>query len=260
MKKLLAIIVLGLLVCLNAVAADYVFKHNMWTDGDIIIKKNPTSFQNLTLEEEGKRINFWDRRTETSGSWTKSNFNAYIFKATNEKSHDVSIRVNSEFKSIKKAEKEALKYAIAYGQLPNFIKKNIRTITIHKGDKILGGGNNDILIHTGWSGLKGKNRKFLGEVMVHEGSHASLDWHWGGSINASKWRAAQKADKKFISKYAKDNPEREDVAETVLWWIAVRYKADKISKSNYNKILKAIPNRLKYLDEMNFDLYPLVSK
>ena len=66
-----------------------------------------------------------------------------------------------------------------------------------------------------------------------------------------------KTDKKYISKYAKDFPKREDVAETINWWIAVRCKSDRISKSNYKKIIEGIPNRLKYLDEQNFNTYPL---
>ena len=114
-------------------------------------------------------------------------------------------------------------------------------------------GENDITIHAESLIPTG----FIEEVMIHEAGHGSLDWWWGGSVNKSKWRAAQKADKKFISEYAKVNPDTEDVAETVLWWIAVRYKADKISKSNYNKVLEAIPNRLKYLDEQNYFMYPL---
>ena len=68
------------------------------------------------------------------------------------------------------------------------------------------------------------------------------------------------ADNKFISKYAKDYPHREDVAETINWWIAVRCKPDRISKSTYKKIIEGIPNRLKYLDEQNYDTYPLVCK
>ena len=63
-----------------------------------------------------------------------------------------------------------------------------------------------------------------------------------------------------ISSYAKEYPDREDIADTVLWWVAVRCKTDRISKKNYKKILKYIPNRLRYLDEQDYDLYPLICK
>ena len=145
------------------------------------------------------------------------------------------------------------------GQLPNFLRtKNLKTITIHKGNYLWSGGNNDILIHTG--GYSPDWIECEEEVIIHEGGHVSLDWAWGGSVKSSKWKKAAKADNKFISKYAKEVPKREDVAETINWWIAVRCKPDTISESNYKKILEAIPNRLKYLDEQNYDTYPLVCK
>jgi len=48
------------------------------------------------------------------------------------------------------------------------------------------------------------------------------------------------------------------VAESILIWIAVRYRSDRISKENNEIVLNTIPNRLKFFDEQNFDMYPLV--
>ena len=139
------------------------------------------------------------------------------------------------------------------GQLPNFLRsKNLRTITIHKGYHDWGGGNYDILFHTG-----SKYGVCEEEVIMHESGHTSLDWDWGGSVNSSQWKKAAKADSMFISEYAKQYPDSEDVAETINWWIAVRCKPGKLSNSTYKKIVEGIPNRLKYLDKQNYDTYPL---
>jgi nickel-dependent lactate racemase len=97
-------------------------------------------------------------------------------------------------------------------------------------------------------------------VAIHEAAHATLDPQFHGSINRSKWNKAIKADNKFVSRYANNFPKREDIAETIIWWIAVRCKSDRISKLAYKKIILGIPNRLKYLDEQNYDTYPLVCK
>ena len=51
------------------------------------------------------------------------------------------------------------------------------------------------------------------------------------SANAPGWTAAQAADPDFISTYARDNPTREDVAETFLPYLALRYRPDRISRS-----------------------------
>ena len=138
--------VLGLLVTFNVEAASYLFKDNIYTDCNILTKKDPTAFQNISFKEE-KKIKWWDRREAKSSGWKQSSFKAFIFKAKFEKGKDVTIRVNSEFKTKEKAEEQALKYGKMAGQLPNFLRQNLKTITVHKGNKDWGGGNKDILIH-----------------------------------------------------------------------------------------------------------------
>jgi hypothetical protein len=71
---------------------------------------------------------------------------------------------------------------------------------------------------------------------------------------------AQKSDNQFISTYAKDNPTREDIAESYLPYFAVRYRSDRISKSLVRKITQSIPNRIKYFDSLSLDMYPVVNK
>ena len=152
-----------------------------------------------------------------------------------------------------------MKYGKKYGQLPNFLRKNVNTITIHKGNYTWSASkaSRNILIHN--KGYSPDWIKCEEEVMLHESGHISLDPGYGGSIDWYSWERAINADGKFISKYAKKNHgvHGEDVAETILWWVAARCKKDRISKSNYNKILEAIPNRIKYLDEQGYDTYPL---
>ena len=82
MKKLLGIVVLGLLVSFNVEAASYVFSKNLYTDCDILTKKDPTSFKNLVFEKEGQLLTY-DRRTKDT-RWTK----VFIFQATFKKNYD----------------------------------------------------------------------------------------------------------------------------------------------------------------------------
>ena len=55
-------------------------------------------------------------------------------------------------------------------------------------------------------------------------------------------------------------PDREDIAETVMAWLAVRCKPERMSKEEYNKIINGIPNRLKVLDKAYKDYYPMKCK
>ena len=257
MKKLLGILVLGLLLSSNVEAASYVFFDNK-KDCDILTKNDPTTLKTLTFLSK-KNLLAFDGRSESS---RRANF--FLFNAVFEKDNVISIRVNSEFKTKDKAEEQALKYGRMVGQLPNFLRTSVQNITIHRGRPTwrAEGKIKNITIHTNRYGTSASRtpRKCVEEVMLHEAGHISLDGDLGGSIKSYPWKKAMKADGKFISSYAKEYPDREDIAETALWWVAVRCKTDRISESNYKNILRFIPNRLKYLDEKNYDTYPMVCK
>ena len=63
------------------------------------------------------------------------------------------------------------------GQLPKSLRTDVKTMWIHKGEEAWGGGNNNILTHTGqgeiyenWNG-----GDISQETLIHEGTHTSLD-------------------------------------------------------------------------------------
>ena len=241
-----------------SISKNFIFKGaTEWKDGDIINKKDPSNFINLSFLEK-KNVMGYDVRTLTNkytkDGWGRSSFTVFVFNATFENSKDILINVNDEFKTDKKAKKQAIKWAKIYGQMPNFLKKNVKEITIHKGKAGWAGGQSTIVIHTDY--LTNENKKYAEELMFHELTHASLDWWWGGSVNEEKWKNAVSTDKYYISEYAWELPGNEDLAETVLWWYASRCKADRISKKNNEKVNKFLTNRFKYLDEQNYDMHP----
>ena len=241
-----------------SLSKNFIFKGGSeWKDGDIINKKDPSNFINLSFLEK-KNVMGYDVRTLTNkytkDGWGRSSFTVFVFNATFENSKDILINVNDEFKTDKKAKKQAIKWAKIYGQMPNFLKKNVKEITIHKGKAGWAGGQGTIVIHTDY--LTNENKKYAEELMFHELTHASLDWWWGGSVNEKKWLNAVNTDKYYISEYAWELPGNEDLAETVLWWYASRCKVDRISKKNNEKINKFLTNRFKYLDDQNYETYP----
>ena len=206
------------------------------------------------MKYEGqKQREMFDRRRN---SWIKNS--AYIFNAIFSDGSNIEVQVNSEFSSSENAFNYAEKYSKVIGQLPKILRKDVRTVWIHKGKKPFGGGNFNLLIHTD-QGDEYISKGILEETLIHEASHTSLDWP-GISKNhgiSKGWIEAQKADKGYISDYAEDYPNREDIAESFLPWVVVRYKADRIGEKHHNKIIKAIPNRLRYFDLQGFDMRPL---
>jgi hypothetical protein len=177
----------------------------------------------------------------------------FIFNANYEEGMSIEIQINPEFKNVAEAEIQALKYAEVFGKLPTALRKDVNTSWIHKGTHPFGGGNNNLLIYIGQT-KEYENDGILEETLVHEAAHSSLDEYYSASKG---WINAQNLDPTFISTYARDNPEREDVAETFLLYLALRYRPERISSSLKDKILETIPNRIKYFDAQNFKMYPI---
>ena len=60
-----------------------------------------------------------------------------------------------------------------------------------------------------------------------------------------------------ISTYARDNPDREDIAESFLLYLALEYRSDRISQELKNTVLETISNRMDYFGKQNFDMNPI---
>ena len=225
----------------------------VWFDPDIITPSDPSSLIDATYAGRGDRQMF-DRRPD---DWVV--LNVYLFDARFDDGLSSEIQVNPEFGSVSSAMAVANKYAKMVGQLPTALRTDVDTVSIHKGEEPWGGRNNNILIHIDSYVNYQHLRDFEEEVLIHEASHTSLD---ADHKEAPDWLAAQMADGGFISTYARDHPTREDVAESVLPWLAVRYRSDRISGADEQAILDAIPNRLAYFDReiLDRDMYPITER
>jgi len=50
---------------------------------------------------------------------------------------------------------------------------------------------------------------------------------------------------------------REDIAESFLPYLAVRYRSDRISHALADRISEAMPNRIAYFDGIGLAMYPI---
>lgn len=224
------------------------FAGTIFVSPNIITASDPTVFQNVVAAGQGIRSMF-DRRVNGFVS-----LNAFLFNASFSGGSVIEIQVNPEFGNAETAEMEASKYGEVIGRLPACLRADVQTVWIHQGTEPFGGGNNNLLIHTGQADLYSADG-ILEETLVHEATHTSLDVTHAA---APGWLAAQGADNEFISTYARDFPASEDVAETFLLYLALRYRPDRIGESLANTISATIPGRIAYFDGVTFDLNPLV--
>ena len=257
MKKLLAIIVLGLFFISNTDAGTYKdrkYKFESLSDlGSVIKKKDPTDFKELKFirKSEGKEFlstSGKPNRENLSGKRKTYLYDAYVFHAIYNSGHVINFYVDTDYaKNSEKAEKLALTYAKTIGQIPLFLRegspnlfnvvreksKGIKKIIIAKGnnrwwaDRILA----QFFIYPQGTGTV----KDL--IVMHEAAHLTIDTKL---VLEDVWIQAIIDDQKNITKYAIQSFS-EDVAETIPFWVAVRC-SDK--KGIEKKVLKAIPNRI----------------
>lgn len=153
-------------------------------------------------------------------------------------------------------ESTALSYAQFYGEaigrIPKFLRRDLQTVWIHDGNDGFGGGNNNLLIHTG-QGESYIRDGILDETFIHESTHTSLDSYLYGT---TEWNDAVAADGIFISDYARDNPQREDASETSLVWFATRYTPESFSDEELLSWEANMGNRFKVFDELCEEMSP----
>lgn len=233
---------LHLFFCMSVLEAQPPFGGTIFVSPDIIRESDPSSFQSLRYLGRGIR-NVYDRRPSAM-----INIDAYLFVANFSDGFSMEVQVNPEF-SHQEAEDEAEKYLGVIGQLPYCLKLDIETVTIHKGFNAFGGGDRNLLIHTE-QGEDYIADGILEETFVHEAAHTSLDRRY----NNEAWIAAQFQDPEFISVYARDYPDREDIAESFLLYFALRYRSDRISEDLKNTILTTIPHRIDFFDDLDLNV------
>lgn len=220
-------------------AAPIMFDGTIFVDPDIIVNTDPGLFTYLTPVGSGLR-EMYDNRVN---AWTQ--VNAMLFTASYADGRKIEVQVNPEFGSAA-ARSQAELYATAVGLLPTRMLQDVRTIAIQKGNEAFGGGNKNLLVHTD-RGAEYMRLGILEETLLHEAAHTSLDPYFA---NDPDWINAQSRDARFISNYSRENPAREDIAESFLMYFGVTHRADRMETGIVEQIRVSMPNRLDYFEKL----------
>ena len=248
------------LLVVASTAAGQPFQGTVSISPDVITEADPTALRGIEYTGRGERV-IWDYRIF---DWIT--VEAYLFEAQI-RGGIVEFQVNPEFESEGAAREQVEVYAPPLGRLPAVLLSRLKSVHVNAGDpahpdtllprrprRVFGGNwfDQSITIHTG-SGEESIRGGVIEEVLFHEGAHVSVD---GLVEDTPEWRAAQDADGGFISEYARDHPDREDVAESILPYFAVRFRPGRLSAEDRAAIEATIPNRLAYFDQQGFDWAP----
>jgi hypothetical protein len=142
-------------------------------------------------------------------------------------------------------------FAHKLGQLPFFLLNGLNRLVIFKGEERWSASFGSIYIHLDYEKI---NSGYVEEILLHEAGHASIDIYLRDN---SVWKAAQRKDRLSLSKYGEDNLHSEDLTESIIFWLAVKYRSRRILLRDSIKIRKSMPYRLEFLDSLNFNVYPL---
>lgn len=248
-----------------APAAGQPFQGTAFMSPDVLTAADPSALSGVAYTGRGERLIFDFRVVE----WIT--VEAYLFEARIA-GRVVEFQVNPEFESEEASREQVDVYAAVLGRLPAVLLSRLDNVHVNAGrpdhpDGIRGnpdgiggpqrvfGGNwfdRSITVHTGW-GEEYQRDGFLEEVLFHEGAHVSVDEL---VKDTPEWRAAQQADGGFVSAYARDNPDREDVAESILPYFAVRFRPERLRPGQRQAIEETIPARLEYFNGQDFDWTP----
>ena len=228
------------------------FDGTIFITGDIITAEDPSLFEKIEYKGTATR-QMYDRRN--GGAFIQ--IQPHLFDTTFADGLKTEIQINPEF-NLEEATKEANKYAFLVGQLSKELRKDVQTMWIHKGKEAYGGGNNNILIHTGMTEFyENFGTGIVEETIIHEAAHTSIDAYFYPNrlTSGAGWiEAVEKDNDCYISTYAQDYPYREDIAELFPLYIAVRYFPERISDDLRDKILSCSLNRIRYFDAQGFDM------
>ena len=204
---------------------------------DIIQKDDPSAFVCLEYIGRGDR-QIWDKRVDGEPV-----VNAFLFVARYNDGTKMEIAINPEYETQEKAKEEALRFAGPLGQLPTLLRAGIHRFSVHMGDQAFHAGTGQVIVYSGTADDRA-GYDHLEESLFHESVHASLDEDHRLSDG---WKKAQLSDGRFLTAYAEESPEREDLAETALFAFAILQHPDRFPPSDTDDTLRAVPNRIEYM-------------
>lgn len=220
----------------------------VYLDSDIIRPSDPTSFVSF------RYTGTVQRRAYHSEYMAFQDYTGYNFELTFDDGDTLEVSVDEQVGDQSAGEAEVNKIAVAIGQAPAVLRREVTVITVWSGP---GRGTADRRgnVSAYASAITTLiNRGNLEEFFVHEFSHTSVDkWFY----TDADYIKAVALDNNYVSTYAVENPNSEDISESMTAYIAVRYRADRITAELESRILATMARRTDYFDKKLPDMYPI---
>ncbi len=241
-SKLLSLLVL----CLGTAAvADPLFPNSVASnDLDFIRPDDPGACWSMAPAGVG-RTEMYDSRSDTLFVEAALHFDVRYPEQT--------LRINVH-PDVGDPEARAGQAAASVSRLPRQMRDELRYVNILNGD---GSAWAEDLgrFFTLYDGLMARRlaEHDLDETVFHETAHVALD----GVMSADPdWASNQAADGGYVTRYAAENPRKEDVAESALFAWTMTHYPGRLPAPVEARVREIMPNRLEYLGNMLAEFQP----
>jgi uncharacterized protein YoxC len=190
------------------------FYGTMWDLPDLITSSDYTIYSTSSYQGIETRL-FYDKSIPDF-----LNYPAHVYKVNFGDDLSIDFEIYTEFTQEEAGNIEQ-KYAPLIGQLGKDLRKNIKSFEFLKGEEVASAQRTDdlnyanISFHIDWLTNIVETRPDgdkTEELLIHESAHLSIDPYVYGQQG---WTDAVNLDGNFLSTYAKDNPDSEDVGRDI---------------------------------------------
>jgi len=172
----------------------------------------------------------------------------FTFVARYKDGTSVGLWAHSDFGNQKQALHSIEPVAQAVGKLPTIMRSKLDHVVIHKGDETAFGEADGHFFVLYSDNIRTRIRNHdLEETVFHESVHATLDAKY---LRSHTWRNAQRTDGAYVTHYAAQLPEKEDLAESALFAWAMLVHPGRLPRSIETQVRQIMPNRLAFFEDL----------
>lgn len=172
----------------------------------------------------------------------------FFFEARYDDGSVVEIRIHPDVVVDSNAPAQAERIAEPISLLPTELRRDIQRLGLLFGESTAqaDGGGEGIHVYADNVAVREAANRFE-ETIFHESVHTSLDDTYAAD---PEWRAAQVADDGYLTEYAADYPDTEDLAETALYAWALIHHPERISEADETAWRSLVPARISFIDDV----------
>jgi hypothetical protein len=233
----------------------------IWHFDNLIIPSDPTRLIGVKYVDVVTR--YFGRNTTMQYIGT---YQAYLYMATFINGYELEMLVEI---GVSKDDADYLSKEVArqIGQVPELIAADLISFSIFVGDEHGQSGMNTEHWIKKINDIKAPYHE---ELIIHHLTHASIDWSQIspsnntiisnkdnttvipqiGKLDKDEWIVAANLDNYFISDYARDNPLREDVAETIIAYLATSLRPERFDPKVIQILNERLKNRFLLLEKL----------